>query len=125
MNVLVIDDEDMILGLAQRILQRGGHRALLAGSGAEGVALAEKATDDIAVAIIDMSMKGMSGVETLAALRRHRPSLPVIISTGYAADEAELPDDLMTNISFLQKPYSSEELLKTVARAVAEATPVR
>jgi DNA-binding NtrC family response regulator len=119
MNVLVIDDEDMILGLTQRILERGGHRALLAGSGAEGLALMEKDPDCIAVAIIDMSMQGMSGLDTLAALRQCRPSLPVIISTGYATDDAEFSLKFTANTSFLQKPYKSEDLLKAVEKALA------
>jgi CheY-like chemotaxis protein len=119
MNILVIDDEDMILGLTQRILERGGHRVMLAGSGPDGLALMKKGPDRIALAVIDMSMQGMSGLETLAALRQCRPSLPAIISTGYATDDAELSVGLSANTYFLQKPYKSEDLLKAVERALA------
>ena len=86
----------------------------------DGVEGADKATseDDLAAIFTGVVMPRMDGWETLAALRKLRPGIPVILCSGYdevhamAGEHAEQPQ------AFLGKPYTIEGLMKAVGQAV-------
>ncbi len=114
MKVLVVDDEQMILSLVTKILQRQGHTVTTAFSGEEGLRAQARQSDGIDLMILDLAMPGLSGVETLRRARQADPDLPCIISSGQNADWRDIPQELMTNLHFLQKPYRAEELADLV-----------
>jgi two-component system cell cycle sensor histidine kinase/response regulator CckA len=114
MRILVIDDEQMIRALAEKILSRAGHEVLLAESGHEGVGLFGEQSGDIDLAIVDFFMEGMSGIETLRNLRNIRPELPCLMSSGHTDSSKDLPNDLQTKVEFLQKPYRANDLVEKI-----------
>jgi two-component system, cell cycle sensor histidine kinase and response regulator CckA len=114
MRILVIDDEEMIRALAEKILSRAGHEVLLAESGPEGMNLLDQRSGEIDMAIVDYVMEGMSGVETLRNLRRKAPDLPCLLSSGHTNTADSLPDDLLHKVEFLQKPYRANDLIDKV-----------
>ena len=115
MKVLIIDDDPEIRLLAVAFLsRRGGMAVLEAGSGEEGVALAEKESPD--VILLDAVMSGMDGPATLAALRQREKTarIPVIFLTGLsAADERARLEQLGVR-GVLTKPFSPSSLAATV-----------
>lgn len=122
-KVLVIDDEGMIRTLAEKILVRAGHDVVLAESGNEGVDLFREHRGKVDLLIVDMTMEGFSGEETLRACRIIQPFVPAVFSSGQSLLEADIPDDLTINTFFLQKPYRASELVEKVEEVLAAAVP--
>ena len=117
--VLVIDDEEHIRDVIQDSLSFSEIDCLVAESGANGLALLQDRPTDIDVVILDLTMPGLSGQETLRRLRAVAPALPVILSSGIG--EADLmrlaPND--PAIIHLAKPFTLDTLLAAVQRAQA------
>ncbi len=114
-TVLLIDDEPMVLETAADMLRSRGHLPLCADGGAAGLELLAKHTDEIELILLDMSMPGMSGAETLGHLRDFAPAIPVVLTSGFTEDEA-LRRYAVQADGFLQKPYALAELQRTIAR---------
>ncbi len=120
-SVLVVEDDEMVRKLAVRILGRMGLDALEAGDGVEAVEVFEAHRDRVRVVLCDVTMPRMGGWETLQALRRIDPDLPVILTSGYAeaiataGSHAEEPD------AFLDKPWELDQLRDVLRKAVARA----
>src|SRR5438874_845512 len=115
MNILVVDDDRDIADIIGYSLRKEGHRPILAHSGEEALALAERSRPDLVV--LDVMLPGLSGFDVCRKLRERGP-VPVILLTarGEEADRVwglDLgADDYMT------KPFSHRELLARI-RAVA------
>ncbi len=116
-TVLVVDDEEPVRRLAARVLGRLGFSVRTAADGREGLEAFQKHADEIVAVVLDLTMPGMSGAETLRAMRTVRPGATILLSSGYDADDSirtlggEQPD------GFLQKPYSARGLARAL-RAV-------
>ena len=115
---LVIDDEQMIRDLADRVLAKAGYTVLVADSGEEGLDLLIKHLDSVVLAVIDMTMEGWSGLETLRELRKVKPDLAGIISSGFDIEDQSIPQDLAQNTVLLQKPYRAQELTASIAEVL-------
>jgi CheY-like chemotaxis protein len=119
-SVLVIDDEDYMLDVVRDCLKIHGHATILAQSGAEGIELLQAHGDRIDLILLDLSMPGLDGVETLRRLRQLDPGVPVVLCSGFAEEEAMTQLRGMALSGFLQKPYLMRDLVRVV-----EAVPVR
>jgi len=116
-TVLVVDDEEMVRNLAQRILSRYGYRVMSAKDGRSAVEIyrREKGTG---LVLLDMTMPGLSGRETLGEIKKQDPGVKVLLSSGYSLNG--LGEDLLTNgaAGFVQKPYRASELARAVRQAL-------
>jgi DNA-binding NtrC family response regulator len=121
--VLVVDDEATIRELAADILTAEGISVYLAASGMEGIEHFRQHPGQIALVLLDLKMPGLSGEDTLQALRQIDPQVNVILSSGYS--ETEVTNHFREGeiIAFLQKPYSVDLLLQHVHRVLARKTP--
>ena len=97
-----------------RALERFGHRVLVAPDGREALALFDQQGDRIDGVLLDITMPGMGGGEVLHNLHARRPSLPVMLMSGFT--EAETRQNLEHNgyAAFLQKPFSLDTLRAAV-----------
>ena len=114
-KVLIVDDEPGVSGAARRVLEAAGYAVIVAGDGQAGVAaLAEHA--DVQVVLLDLTLPRLSGADAFRAMRRLRPDVPVVLSSGYDRDDAAglIGADVA---GFLPKPWSIEQLTAAVARA--------
>ncbi len=118
MRVLIVDDEEMIRDLAAKILRKEGIEITVAESGTEGLEALSTPDSSVDLVILDLIMDGMSGRETLEAMRRTHPELPCIFSTGHLFNKDELPEHLKPNTHFLQKPYRASVLRELVRQIV-------
>lgn len=109
-RVLVIDDQSQVREMVTTVLERCGYRTLAASGGREGVGLLMAEPDDVALAIVDMSMPDMDGEATFHALRAVREGLPVLLSSGFDAHETAARLAHSQHVGFLQKPYRLVEL---------------
>ena len=118
-RVLLVDDEgELVFTLAERLTMRGMAVDALT-SGEEALALAGDGTHDVAV--VDVKMPGMGGIEVLRGLRERDRNLPVILLTGHGSvDEVEAD---MQNGAFacLFKPVDIRELIQSMTAATAGA----
>jgi CheY-like chemotaxis protein len=119
-KVLVADDEEEVRRLAQAILNEQGFETVEAHDGREAVELVERFGDGIGVVILDLVMPNKSGRAAFEEIRRLRPNIPVILSTGYAFDGMPVEESHL-----LAKPYKAEQLLQAVRGALAAAAAQR
>jgi CheY-like chemotaxis protein len=112
--VLVVDDEEPILDLVQKVLKRTGYRVLLAKDGVEAVALYARHRQEIDVVITDMVMPIMDGPTTIVALKAINANVKIISSSG-AASAGGMAKARDAGVQyFIPKPYTAETMLKTM-----------
>ena len=114
-TVLVADDEQIVLNTATSALEHQGFRVLPCAGGRAAIDHFARLHSEISLVILDMTMPGLSGEETLARLRNIDSAVPVLISSGYSEDEAR--KRFGSEIAgFLQKPYTVQRLSDAAVR---------
>ena len=121
-HILVVDDEDAIRDLFSEWLRVAGHTCVSAGTAAEALTLAAREKAD--VALLDLRMPGESGVWLARRLRESRDDLAIIMATGAQSFDAAREGMRLGVMDYLLKPFSRQELVDAVDRAVkwCEAT---
>ncbi len=114
-SVLVVDDEEVMREVLQTLLVREGCEVSTAVNGDEGLALARGRRFDVAV--VDVMMPGIDGIETLDRLRRLDEDLPVILITAYASLENAISAMKRGAFDYITKPFKNEEVLVVVRNA--------
>ncbi len=118
-QILILDDEQPLLQSLSLELGREGHTCLLAETGREAFAILEKSPPDLA--ILDVQLPDVSGIEVLRRLRRDLPEVPVLIITAYASVDSAVEAMKEGAIDYLEKPLDLEELQLVVARELKNA----
>jgi two-component system, cell cycle sensor histidine kinase and response regulator CckA len=119
-TILLVDDEDFVRDLGERILNRAGYKVLTAANGKEALDVFEKERKQISLVILDLIMPEMGGGECLKALRKIEPQLKVLVASGLAADPSTkepLETDTRRSVS---KPFRVKELLQQVRKVLDE-----
>ncbi|HIJ65137.1 MAG TPA: response regulator, partial [Candidatus Hydrogenedentes bacterium] len=117
-TVLVVDDEEVVRQVARKALERAGLTVLTANDGLEAVERFKNDAERISAVLLDMTMPRMDGKETFQELRRIRPDVPVILSSGYTEQHATERFAEEPRLSFIQKPYLTAVLLDKVSAAL-------
>jgi two-component system, cell cycle sensor histidine kinase and response regulator CckA len=118
--VLVVDDEEPILDLVQKVLKRYGYRVLLAQNGVEAVALYARHQKEINVVITDMVMPIMDGPATIAALKAIDSKVRIVGSSGLVSRDGQTKAKNAGVKYFIPKPYTAEAMLNTLHDALSE-----
>ncbi|MCB9593275.1 MAG: response regulator [Sandaracinaceae bacterium] len=119
--ILVIEDDEQVRMVVERMCARLGYQVAVTASGEEGLAALDAARPD--VVLLDVRMPGMGGHETLARIRERDAELPVIVVSGFV-EEPEL--DAMRRLGtagFLQKPVALAELSRALRAALGDSSP--
>ena len=103
--ILFVDDDPLIAMSTTEMLEDLGHHVIGASSGLHALDII-RSEQPIDLMMTDHVMPGMTGIELAAASRRVRPSLPILLATGYA----ELPDGAQPDLPRLAKPYHQDQL---------------
>jgi len=109
LKLMLVDDEVRFLETTQKLLSRKGYHAETASSGRE--ALNKLQTQDIHVAILDVKMPDMDGVETLREIKRRFPLVEVIMLTGHATVESAVEGLKSGAFDYVTKPCDIDDLL--------------
>ena len=113
-TVLIVDDEETILNLGQRILKRFGYQTVLASSGEGALETYQILKDKIDLIILDLNMPGMGGQKCLEQLIQLNPQIKVIVASGYPPD-GELNEKLNSvSGGYIAKPYRLDSMIKKV-----------
>ena len=124
-RILVVDDEEVILRVARRILQPLGYEVALASSGAEAIDYYLRHREEVDLVIIDLAMPDMDGRECFLALKKIDPDVRAILCTGYGRNgkAQQAIDEGM--VGFIRKPYRARDLLSAVAAAIHRVLLIR
>jgi two-component system nitrogen regulation response regulator NtrX len=119
-RILVVDDESAIRDALRMILEYDGHEVVLAGSGQEGLALAERESPDIV--FLDIKMPGMDGLDVLTKLRAANESLPVVMVSAHGTAATALEAGRLGAFRFIEKPLSKDAVLDAVREGLELGT---
>lgn len=112
--ILVIDDEEPVREAVVDIMELQGIEVITAVNGQEGISVFDQHKEEIQLVILDMSMPGMNGIDTLEQLRQINPEVYVILSSGYS--QQQIAPEVMVNgrTGFLAKPYDVNMLVNKI-----------
>lgn len=105
-SVLVVDDEGMLLSMADTILGEYGYKVLTANSGQKALALLSRDDVKVDLLVTDLVMPGMGGRELIERVRQMQPKIKILCMSGCV-----LSPDQQAGLAYLQKPFSSRDLL--------------
>jgi len=117
-HILVVDDEDLVRNLAKFTLERYGYTTELASNGEEGLNIFSARPGEFAAVILDLTMPVMGGEEMLTHVRRIRPDVPVVLSSGFSEIDALRRFHDRGLAGFLQKPYTATALARKLKQAL-------
>ncbi len=119
-KALVIDDEQVVLDSVTKILTDENYEVDVSLSGRKGLESAIQRDYDIV--LTDIRMPDIGGMRVLRDIRRAKPSLPVVIITGYATVRSAVQAMKLGAADYLEKPFTPDQLLKAVASALEMAS---
>lgn len=105
-TILVVDDEEHILKLYQKVFTDDGFEVKIANTGEEAIQMVRK--DDINLVVLDIKMEGLSGLETLSELRKTKRSMPIILNSAYSTYKTDFQSWLAD--AYLVKSTNMDEL---------------
>jgi len=106
--ILIVDDDLSVRTLFSSFLKKEGYLVTAVKDGYEGIKAIEKQT--FALALIDLAMPGMNGIEVLENIKKIRSEVPVLIYTGYGSSETFAEAIKKGAVDCLNKPFSLQEL---------------
>ena len=116
MKALVIADEQIVLDSVSKILKGENYEVDVSLSARQGLDWAIQKQYDIV--LTDIRMPDIGGMRVLRDIKRARPSLPVVMITGYATVKSAVQAMKLGAAEYMEKPFTPEELLKAVAAAL-------
>lgn len=117
LKILLVDDDTLIAMSSVEMLEDLGHEVVEANSGSQALELI-RTGGHFDVMITDYSMPGMTGAQLAQAVRTIRPTLPIVLATGYA----DLPAGAEVDLPRLGKPYNQDQLAREIHKAMASDT---
>jgi PAS domain S-box-containing protein len=115
---LVIDDDDSVRRAAARMLEALGFSVVQAEDGQRGIAAFSAEPGSVHLVLLDMTMPGLSGEETLQQLMQVRSDVPVVLVSGYPEVDALRRFGTANGVEFLQKPFSSHQLSSKLGKVL-------
>ncbi len=132
-KILVVDDEVLVTLGCRRILAKAGYEVATACTGQEGLNRALEGSFDLAV--IDLRLPDLDGMELVRALKTHRPEVTIVIITGYGSVRSAVEAIRLGASDYVEKPFTPRQITEVIDRALAgpggeappakEALPVR
>jgi len=113
-TVLIVEDEPVVRELAAYVLRRQGYSVLEAASGEEAPNLAQKHGTAVDLLLTDMMMPHMNGKDLADELETLYPGLHILFTSGYAPEAIDRHGAPISNLDFIQKPFSPATLARRV-----------
>lgn len=122
-TILLVDDEEMILSVAEEMICALGYTVLTARSGQEAIDLYQEHKDEIHMVVLDLIMPGMGGGEVFDHLKSIDRDVIVLLSSGYSIDGQASSIIKRGCRGFIQKPFSIQELSQKISHTIAATKP--
>lgn len=117
-NVLIVDDEKGLRFGAQRLLQDEGYEVETAGNGESGIILGT--SKDFDVAVIDLKMPDIDGLEVLKEIKSKKPNTVCFIATAFASYDTAIQSTRLGAFGYIPKPFTPEELIYQVELGIKQ-----
>src|SRR5213083_1181547 len=118
LRVMIVDDEEVLRDVLEVVLRREGFDVVLAASGEEALNLLD--TEDVDLIILDVMLPGISGIDTLRAIRIANPNLPVVVITAFSSIYGAIEARKHGAFHYIPKPFKNEEVVLTVNKALEQ-----
>ena len=112
--ILVVDDESAVCEITETSLETYGYKVITAIDGIEAIALYAQHKDEIRLVLVDMMMPSMDGPTTIRTLQKMNPNVKAVAVSGLASSNKVTAAINSGVAGFLVKPYTAQELLKTI-----------
>src|SRR5579864_2161061 len=119
MRILIVDDEEVLRDVLDVLLRREGFDTSVASTGEQALAMLDE-DDAIDLVILDVMLPGISGIDTLRAIRIANPHLPVIVITAYSSIDGAIEAMKHGAFHYIPKPFKNEEVILTVNKALEQ-----
>src|ERR1700675_747649 len=116
-KVLVVDDEEGMREFLTVLLEKQGHRVIVASDGEQALQLVAEQTPDLVIS--DLRMPNVDGIGLLAGIRKQYPELPVILVTAYASSDSTIQAMRLGADDYITKPFRIDEIRLVVEKALA------
>jgi signal transduction histidine kinase len=113
-RILLIEDDEIIRGISAQVLREAGYQVQEAPTSAEGCARFAQAAGDFDLLFTDVVLPDLDGMATADCLRLLKPTLPVLLCSGYTADKVPWDHLEARGFKLLEKPFRGEALLEAV-----------
>ena len=117
-RVLLVDDEEGYVHVLAKRMTKRQVEVSFALSGSEAIQILRK--KDFDVAVVDLKMEDMDGIEVLKIFKKMDPELPVVMLTGHGSEKAARDGLALGAFDYLTKPCDLEELLATIIKAAEQ-----
>jgi PAS domain S-box-containing protein len=118
-TILIVDDEETILGVTKELLESLGYQVLTAKNGVDAMSLFTQHQKSVDMVILDMILPDMGGGDIFDRLRRIDPQLKVLLASGYSIDGQAQAILARGCNGFIQKPYSIENLSRMIRQILS------
>ncbi len=116
LKILIVDDDRNLHRTLADIFASKGYQPVVTGTGQEALEIANRET--LAVALIDLRLEDMPGLEVLRLLREQHDDIACIVLTGHASQSSAIEAINLGAYSYVQKPFDVDQLLLTIRRAI-------
>lgn len=117
-TVLIVDDEELLLTMSEMVLTSFGYRVLTAGNGRQALDIIERSGSNVDLVVTDLVMPHMDGHQLIQHLQNVAPGLRIICTSGNFR-----PSNRQLGVTYLQKPFTSQDLLRVVKEAFQRPAP--
>ncbi len=121
-TILLVEDEPKVLDLMRLTLSDAGHTVVSAETSKKALEIAYDSKGDIDLLLTDVVLPGISGLDLANRITGEYPHLPVLMVSGYTADNAEIREIADSPYYFMQKPFQPIELVNKVNSILNEAS---
>ncbi len=118
-RILLVEDEKSIRAITQQLLSNNGYLVLAAESAEEALTIFNSEDGNFQLVLSDVALPSKSGVELVGQLLALKPELHIVLSSGYADEKSQWSVIREKGYPFLQKPYTTEKLLRCIKENVA------
>ncbi|MFT7688295.1 MAG: two-component system cell cycle sensor histidine kinase/response regulator CckA, partial [Candidatus Azotimanducaceae bacterium] len=119
--ILLVEDEEQVSKLASTILSRAGYKVILAENGEVAVQKFKENADKIALVLLDVVLPKLGGRDVMKAIHEIDPCMAILFTSGYSKNGIHTNFILEDDLLLLQKPYSSESLLRRIRETIDSA----
>ncbi len=117
-TILVAEDDPTLRKLFLEVLGSAGYRIIMAENGREAVRMFEEHREEIGLTLLDIIMPGMNGKEVADEIRRARPHMRILFTSGYAVDIMGTRTAIGPDEDFIMKPVGPRELLRKIRQSL-------
>ena len=118
LRVMIVDDEEVLRDVLEVVLRREGFEVVLAESGEQALNLLDG--EEVDLIILDVMLPGISGIDTLRAIRISNPTLPVVVITAFSSIDGAIEAMKFGAFHYIPKPFKNEEVVLTVNKALEQ-----